>query len=116
MSREATTGNPLFFLALFVAAGVALAQSPPQTGTMRTGAIALSRLNTKFSAGPFGSIESTTDSLPPGFQVTDAKKSVPAHPPTSTTNGTCLVTTLGPLSTPPDNTVAITVLDAGPVL
>ena len=105
-----------FFLAFPVAAGVGLGQDPPRTGTMRSGGVSLSRIDTKFSAGPFGSIGSTTDSVGAVFQSTDFSKFIPTQPLAVTTVGPCVVSTPTPQIIPPDNSGAITALDAGPVL
>jgi hypothetical protein len=61
--------------------------SRPQTGTTKTGSVVLSRHDTKFSAGPFGSVETVTDSLAVGFQLTDFNKFTPTQQPTFTTIG-----------------------------
>jgi hypothetical protein len=106
-----------FVLALSMTAGTALAQGPPQTGMMKSAVITLGRVDTKFSAGPLGSVETTTDSVSATFQLTDYSKFIPVPTPTFMTIGPCLVATItAPQSPPPDNSGAITPLNAGPVL
>lgn len=104
----------VFFLTLSLGGGAVFAQNTPPTGIVRGGGIQLTRSNSKFSAGPLGSIDTTSDSLSGAFSVTDYSKLLGTDPPTVTTIGSCTVVTLA-LNTSFDPT-AVTVLDAGQVL
>ena len=107
--------NRVFFLTLSVAMGAVFAQDSPPTGVVRGGAIELIRSSSKFSAGPLGTINTTTDTLAGGFSMIDYSKLLGTDPPAVTTIGSCSVVLIKPPQGTPDPT-AITILDAGPVL
>jgi len=112
--------NILKIIALLtVAAGAAFAQDgPPLTGILKAGAIELIRTSGKFNAGPFGTLESTTDVLGAAFSSTDLSKIVNNGQPQApvTTIGSCFVSPLGLQLEPGTRTDATTYLDAGPFI
>jgi hypothetical protein len=106
----------VFFPLLTIAAGAAFAQEPPLTGLLKAGALSMVRASSKISAGPLGTIESTTDAFAASFSVTDLSKIVRTEQAPVTTIGSCFITPLGlQLETPP-RTDAVTYLDAGPFI
>src|SRR5437899_12416355 len=108
----------VFFSVLTGAAGAALGQDqPPLTGILKVGALEMIRTNSKFNAGPLGTIESTMDSFGGAFSSTDLSKLVVrGEQAPQTTIGSCFISPLGlQLETPP-RTDAVTYLDAGPVI
>jgi len=104
----------VFLLTLSVAVGAVFAEDSPPTGVVRNGDIQLLRTSSTFSAGPFGTIETTTDALAGAFYMIDYGEPGGIDPPAVTTIGSCSVVSLG--GTPPLNPAKTTVLDAGPVL
>jgi hypothetical protein len=99
----------------FLVAGVALAQTTP-TGIQKTGAVTLVRTEGKFSAGPLGSVESTTDNFAAIFQMTDYTNYTPGQIPPITMIGPCTVVVVtGPSPTTGTQPV-VTPLDAGSAL
>jgi len=107
----------VFFSVLAVAAGAACAQDqPPLTGILKVGALEMIRTNSKFNAGPLGTIESTMDSFGGAFSSTDLSKVVRGEQAPQTTIGSCFISPLGlQLETPP-RTDVVTYLDAGPFI
>src|SRR5260370_4571666 len=103
----------VLFLALSAIAGAAWAQSPGPTGPARTGAVGLSRLSLSVSAGPLGTIQSSSDVFTAFFLFTDFSKFIIPEAPPPTTIGQCLVI---PFTQPPDILSVSTALDAGPVM
>ncbi len=112
------TKHTVLTLALSAIAGAAWAQSPTPTGAVRTGNLSLGRANLSISAGPLGAFQSTTDVFAASFALTDFSKFIPPDLPPTTTIGQCtvLLYTPGPGTPPPDNSGAVTLLDAGPVI
>ena len=106
----------LFVLGWSVAAGAAFAQGGPPTGITKTGAVTLIRAEGKVSAGPAGTIETTTDTFIAGFVSTDYTQYTPPPAPQITQIGPCVVVTITPPSSPSTPTIKVTPLDAGPVL
>ena len=104
----------VFFLMLCMALGAAFAQDSPPTGVVRSGDIQLIRSSSKFSAGPLGIIDTTTDTLSGAFSMIDYGQPLGIDPPGVTTIGSCSVVSIG--GTPPVDPPAVTILDAGPVL
>lgn len=115
------TGNVISnYTTISVAASGACAdprQPPDLTGIDSVGGVVLARGNTKFSFQG-QNIESTIDSFASAFTVTDFSKITPGVDNISYTIGPCTVTPHKQPENPnpPDNSDAITYLDAGPVL
>src|SRR6266487_1209994 len=106
----------VFFSVIIVAAGAAYAQDQPLTGILKAGALEMIRTNSKFNAGPLGTIESTMETFGGAFSSTDLSKVIRGEQAPQTTIGSCFISPLGlQLETPP-KTDAVTYLDAGPVI
>ncbi len=131
----------LFFLAVSLTTWAAFAQPALPTGIVKGGAITLIRTESKVSAGPAGTIESSLDLFGAAFESIDYSQFVPPQPVTPPPTATqvlvpatmidgCTVLTFtlppsAPVATPPTtpntppvtpSSLGITALDAGPVL
>jgi hypothetical protein len=103
------------FVVLITAA--ACAEDLPTSGVLKSAGVFIGRSNNKFSAGPLGGIESTQDFFSAAFSSIDYSKIARTDPPPVANIGPCQVQSIAPLADPqPDNTSAITYVDAGPVI
>jgi hypothetical protein len=100
----------MFLISSFAAA---FAQDAP-TGITKAGGFSLIRAEGRVSAGPVGTVATTSDLFSGGFQSTDHSKLTPIQ--SQVTNiDPCIITQLGQPVVPQDPT-AVTSLDAGPVV
>src|SRR5437870_5097914 len=112
-SLEVVRSILVFLPILSLAAGAVFAQEPP-TGVVRRGDIQLMRSSSKFSAPPFGILDTTTDTISGAFSMVDYGEPLGIDPPAVITIGSCIVVPIG--GTVPIVSPSVTILDAGPVL
>src|SRR5262249_3651687 len=80
---------------------IATAAFAQDTITRSQAAIGLGRLSTKISAGPLGSLDTTTDSFSASFAKTTLTITTPTDVPGFTTIGNCIIIQIQPPSGTP---------------
>src|SRR6266850_4446317 len=100
---EIIVKKTLVLFSVLTAAAAFAQDQPPLTGILKAGALEMIRTNSKFNAGPLGTIESTMDTFGGAFSSIDLSKvAAPREQAPQTTIGSCFISPLGlQLETPP---------------